>query len=68
MMTDPAFAIKNQVARLVEIQIDMLRKQSSLTTSELDEYHSRSEEISGLYRQLDMITRKRCHYIWLKAS
>jgi hypothetical protein len=31
MMTDPAFAIKNTVQQLVDVQIDTLRKPSSLT-------------------------------------
>ena len=51
MMTDPAFPIKNEVQRLVDVQIDTLRKPSSITSSELDEYRSRSERISALYEQ-----------------
>jgi len=58
-MTDPAFAIKNQVQQLVEVQIDTLRKSSSLTSWELDEYHPRSERITTLYGKLDLIARKR---------
>ena len=59
MMTDPAFAIKNEVQQLITMQIETLQKRASLTCSELDEYHSRSEEIAALYRQLDSITRRR---------
>jgi len=59
MMTDPAFPIKNEVQRLVDVQIDTLRKPSSLTSSELNEYRSRSERISALHQQLDLIVRKR---------
>ena len=59
MMTDPAFAIKHTVRQLVDVQIDTLRKPSSLTSSELDEHRSRSERISALYEQLDVIVRKR---------
>ena len=59
MMTDPAFAIKNEVLQLVEIQIETLRKPSSLTSSDLDEYHSRSKKIALLYKHLDFIARKR---------
>ena len=59
MMTDPAFGIKNQVQQLIDCQIDTLRKPSTLTSSELDEYRSRSERISALYEQLDRIVRKR---------
>ena len=58
MMTDQAFAIKNQVQQLVDVQIDTLRKRSSLTSSELDEYRSRSESIAALYEQPDLIARK----------
>ena len=58
-MTDPAFAIKNEVQQLVDVQIDTLRKSGLLTSSELDEYRSRSESIAMLYRKLDLIARKR---------
>jgi hypothetical protein len=59
MMTDPAFAIKRQVEDLVETQIDALGKRSSLSSSDLDECHARSEKISVLYRELDTIKRNR---------
>lgn len=55
MMTDPAFPIKNEVQQLVDVQIDTLRKQSSLTSFELNEYHSRPERITTLYEKLDLI-------------
>jgi hypothetical protein len=58
MMTDPAFAIKNKVLRLIDVQIETLRKPSSLTSSELGEYRLRSEELATLYKQLDRIARK----------
>jgi len=44
---------------LVDVQIDTLRKPSSLTSSEVDEYRSRSERIFVLYGQLDLMVRKR---------
>lgn len=59
MMTDPSFPIKNEVQRLVDVQIDTLRKPSSLTSFELNEYHSRSERITTLYEKLDVIGRRR---------
>lgn len=59
MMTDPAFPIKKEVRRLIDVQIDTLRKPSSLDSSELDEYRSRSVKISALYQQLDRIARER---------
>jgi hypothetical protein len=58
-MTVSAFPIKNEVERLVDVQIDTLRKASSLTSLDLSEYHSRSERITTLYEQLDLIARKR---------
>ena len=61
MMTDRAFPIKNEVQRLVEVQIDTLRKPSQLTSSELDEYHLRSERITTLHKRLDLIARERFH-------
>jgi hypothetical protein len=59
MMTDPAFPIKNEVQQLVDVQIDTLRKPSSLTSFEPNEYHSRSKRITTLYEKLDLIARKR---------
>ena len=56
-MTHPVFAIKNEVQQLVDVQIDTLRRPALLTSSELDEYRSRSESIAALYAQL--IARKR---------
>ena len=41
--------------------IDTLRLESSLTPSELWDYHSRSQRITALYRELDQIRRDR---IW----
>ena len=47
-MTHPVFAIKNEVQQLVDIQMDTLRKPALLTSSELDEYRSRSERITAV--------------------
>ena len=44
---------------MVDVQIDTLRKPSSLTSSELDQYRSRFERILALYEQLDLVARKR---------
>jgi hypothetical protein len=68
MMTDPAFAIKHEVEHLVSIQIETLGKPSPLTSSDLDQYQSRSKKIAALYRQLDRMSRKRFHYVRQKAS
>jgi hypothetical protein len=42
MMTDPASAIKREVHQSVELQIQTLRQEAALTSSELLEYHARS--------------------------
>ncbi|MGA8443104.1 MAG: hypothetical protein WB762_06785 [Candidatus Sulfotelmatobacter sp.] len=68
MMTNPVFTIKHEVEHLVEIQIDTLRKPSLLTSLDLDEYHSRSQRIAALYRQLDTITRNRFNKIHPRTS
>jgi hypothetical protein len=39
-----------------------------LTSGDLDEYHSRSEKIAALHRQLDAISRERFYYVHQKAS
>lgn len=43
MMTDPALASEHEVEHLVAIQIETLGKPSSLTSSDLGEYQSRSK-------------------------
>jgi hypothetical protein len=68
MMTDPAFAIRNEVLQLVDVQIDTLRKPLTLTPSELDEYHTRSEQIARLYKQLDLMAWKRLNSAWQPAA
>jgi hypothetical protein len=58
-MTDPAPAIRHEVQELIQLQIDTLKLESSLTPSQLWEYHSRSQRINALYRELDQIGRER---------
>ena len=57
MMTHPASAIKREVCELVDQQIETLRHPTSLTFSDLGEYHVRSEKITTLYRELDQMVR-----------
>ncbi len=59
MMTDPASAIKNEVDQLIELQIQTLRRGSSLETTDLLDYSVRAERIRTLYQELDRITRSR---------
>jgi hypothetical protein len=57
MMTHPASAIKREVRQLVDRQIETLRQPTSLTSSDLGEYHARSKKITTLYRELDQMVR-----------
>jgi hypothetical protein len=57
MVTDPASGIRHEVQHLIQMQIDTLRLESSLTSSQLWEYHSRSRRITALHRELDQIRR-----------
>jgi hypothetical protein len=41
MVTDPASGIRHEVQQLIQLQIDTLRLESSLTSSQLWEYRSR---------------------------
>ncbi len=59
MVTDPASDIRHEVLQLIQLQIDTLRLESSLTSSQLWEYHSRAQRITTLYRELDRIRRDR---------
>jgi len=68
MVTDPASAITHEVQQLIQQQIDILRLESTLTPSQLWEYHSRSQRITALYKELDQIRRDRIKYELKAAS
>jgi len=55
MITDPASAIKCEVLQLIDSQIETLRRDWSLNSSELLDYKARSERIRTLYGELDRI-------------
>jgi hypothetical protein len=59
MMTDAASTIKNEVDQLIELQIQTLRRGSSLKNTDLLDYSVRAERIRTLYQELDRITRSR---------
>jgi len=59
MITDPASAIKREVLQLIDLQIETLRRDSPLNSSELLDYKARSEGIRTLYAELDRIRRVR---------
>jgi hypothetical protein len=68
MVTDPASGIRHEVRQLIQLQIDTLRLESSPTSAQLWEYHSRSQRITVLYRELDQIRRDRIKYELKTAS
>lgn len=67
-MTDPATPIRTEVHRLIEIQIATLGKRSPLSSSDLNEYHMRSEKIADLLRELDAMVRTRFQYVRPRLS
>ena len=68
MLTYPASGIRYEVQELIQLQIDTLRLESSLTSSQLWEYHSRAHKITTLYRELDQIRRDHVKYELRTAS
>jgi hypothetical protein len=68
LLTDPASGIRHEVQQLIQLQIDTLRLECSLTSSQLWEYHSRARKITTLYRELDQIRRDRIKYKLKTAS
>jgi hypothetical protein len=57
-MTTPASAIKDEVRLLIEVQIETFGQPTPLTSSQLREFHYRSEKISTLCLELDRIGTK----------
>jgi hypothetical protein len=57
MITDPASAIKREVFQLIDLQIATLRQESSLDSSELQDFRARSKRLRELYEELDRIGR-----------
>ena len=57
MITDPALAIKREIHQLIDLQIETLRRDSPLNSSELLDYSARSERIRSLYGKLDRMGR-----------
>jgi hypothetical protein len=54
MIADPA-AIKREVLQLIDLQIETLKQESSLDSSQLNDYQARSEKIRKLYEELDRV-------------
>jgi hypothetical protein len=57
VMTHPTSAIKHEVHQLVDLQIQTLRQESALTSSDLVGYHLRSEKITALYQEIGQMSR-----------
>jgi septal ring factor EnvC (AmiA/AmiB activator) len=68
MVTDTTSGIRHEVQQLIQLQIDTLRLESPLTSSQLWEYHSRSQRITVLYRELNQIRRDRIKHELKTAS
>jgi len=57
-MTTPASAIKDEVRILIDVQIETFRQPAPITSSQLSEYHLRSEKLRMLCRELDRIATR----------
>jgi hypothetical protein len=68
MITDPASAIKREVLQLIDLAIEMLRRDSSLNSSELLDYKALSEKTRTLYGEPDRIGRTRVEFKFPRAS
>jgi hypothetical protein len=68
MLADRASEIRHDIQELVRSQIDIFTLESSLTSSELFEYHTRAQKIKALYEELDRIGRDRVARVWAEAS
>lgn len=53
MILDPASTIRQEVRRLVDLQIEALTQAASLDDSQLLAYATRAEKIRTLYIELD---------------
>jgi hypothetical protein len=55
MMTSPANTVKDEVNQLMKFQIETFRQPALITSSQLHEYHDRSEKLRMLCQELDRI-------------
>ena len=58
-MTNPASAIRDEVCLLIDVQIETLRQPAALTSSQLHEFHHRSEKLRMLCQELNRIGTSR---------
>jgi hypothetical protein len=52
MMTTPASAINDEVRVLIDVQIETFGQPAPLTSSQLREFHYRTEKINSLCQEL----------------
>jgi uncharacterized protein YigA (DUF484 family) len=57
MITEPASTIKREVRQLIDLQIATLRQESSLDSSQLQDFRARSQRLRERYEELDRIGR-----------
>src|ERR1019366_1772064 len=55
MMTTPARAIRDEVDQLIGSQIETFGQPTPLTSSQLDDFHDRSEKIRALCEELNRL-------------
>ena len=58
MMTTPASILREELRKLVQIQIDTFRRDEHLTPEEIEECRARAEDIRHLSRELDQISNR----------
>jgi hypothetical protein len=59
MIPEPGSAIKREVLQLIDLQIATLYQDSSLDSSQLQDFRARSKRLRELYAELDRIGRAR---------
>ena len=59
MIPEAAYGIKREVLQLIDLQIATLRQESSLDSSQLQDFRARSKRLRTLYEELDRIGRAR---------
>jgi hypothetical protein len=59
MIREPATDIKREVLQLIDLQIATLRQESSLDSSQLQDFRARSKRLRELYEEIDRIGRAR---------
>ena len=68
MTANPAATLRCEVRQLVDLQIETLKRPSSLTSTQLLEYQERSQRIWMLYGELDRIGRSELQLEFARAS